>query len=365
MSDQQNDALLVYRAMPQARVTQGNGSARGLAEAIARAGAQRTLVITGPTIAESTGLLWYVEQILGPFHAGSYTGVRPHTPEATVTEAAEMVEAAAADALVSLGGGSAIDTVKAVVHAVSASHGRSLPHIAIPTTLSAAEFTHYAGVTGADGIKRAVTGDGLVPREVFLDPLVTLATPARLWLSSGVKALDHAIESMLGTRHHPVTDTLATEAIRRLVRALPACAADSAALAPRADAQIAAWMSLFSPATSRGGLSHALGHQLGARGVPHGVTSCITLPAVLRFVESATAERQAAIAAAIGTETMPADAVAALITSLNLPTRLRDAELPREALPTIAAAALPEAHRVSPVPIESEAALVRLLESIW
>lgn len=365
MADQQNDAILIYRALPQARVTQGDGSVRGLAAAVARVEAQRALVITGPSIADTTGLLWYVEQILGPFHAGSYTGVRPHTPEETVAEAAEMVEAAGADALISLGGGSAIDTAKAVAHAAKETRGRSLPHVAIPTTLSAAEFTHYAGVTGADGIKRAVTGDDLVPREVFLDPLYTLATPAELWLSSGVKALDHAIESILSTPHHPVTDTLAIEAARRLFRALPACAEDGASLAPRAEAQVAAWMSLFSPATSRGGLSHALGHQLGARGIPHGVTSCITLPAVLRFVEPATTERQATITAALGKDMTLTDSVASLIASLGLPSRIRDTSLPREALPAIAAAALPEARRASPMVIEHENVLLSLLESMW
>jgi maleylacetate reductase len=323
------------------------------------------MVVTGPTIADRTGLLWYVEQMLGSFHAASYTGVRPHTPEETVVEATGLAEAAGVDSLVSLGGGSAIDTAKAVVNALSAEQGRSVPHFAIPTTLSAAEFTHYAGVTGADGIKRAITGEGLVPREVFLDPQLTLATPRELWLSSGIKALDHAIESMLGARHHPVIDTLALDAVRRLFRSLPACAEDGEALGPRGDAQVAAWMSLFSPATSRGGLSHALGHHLGAHGVPHGVTSCITLPIVLRFIEPVTSERQAAIAAALDLDATLPDAVSSLVARLELPTRLRETGLAREALPEIAAAALPEARRVSPVAIEHERILVELLEAMW
>jgi alcohol dehydrogenase len=124
-------------------------------------------------------------------------------------------------------------------------------------------------------------------------------------------------------------------------------------------------MSLFSPATSRGGLSHALGHQLGAHGVPHGVTSCIALPHVLRFVEPVTAERQTVIAAAIEPDSTLADAVASLVAALGLPRRLRDTELSREVLPAIAAAALPEARRVSPVAIESEDALVGLLDAMW
>src|SRR5262249_36027536 len=161
-------------------------------------------------------------------------GVRAHTPAETVDEAAEMVGVAAADLLVSLGGGSAIDTAKAAAFALAEDGAKPfLPHIALPTTLSAAEFTFYAGVTGADGVKRAVRHEDLAPGEVFLDPRLTLVTPHELWLSSGIKALDHAVESFLGPRHHPVTDALALEAAGRLFVALPACAADPEALAPR------------------------------------------------------------------------------------------------------------------------------------
>lgn len=360
------EPILIYRALPQARVTAGAGCVRGLLDALGRAGAQRALVITGPTIAGATDLLWYIEQVLGPFHAGSYTGVRAHTPAETVAEAGELAEAAAADSLVSLGGGSAIDTAKAVAHRLSETRRIAPPpHIAVPTTLSAAEFTPYAGVTGADGIKRAVSADGLVPREVFLDPQVTLMTPRELWLSSGIKALDHAVESMLGARHHPVTDTLAIEAVRRLFAALPACAADATALGPRADAQIAAWMSLFSPATSRGGLSHALGHQLGARGVPHGVTSCVTLPAVLRFLEPETSERQAQIAAMAGLRRTLDAAITSLVRDLGLPARLRDTGIPRELLPAIAEAALSEARSAGIRRIDDAGTLVELLEDMW
>lgn len=347
------------------RVTSGPGCARGLLEAVGRAGGQRVLVIAGGSIAESTNLLWYVEQLLGPLHAGSYIGVRAHTPTETVAEAAELAGAAGADALVSLGGGSAIDTAKAVAQEMSKVRDGALPHIALPTTLSAAEFTPYAGVTGSDSIKRVVTGDGLVPREVFLDPQLTLATPAQLWLSSGIKALDHAIESTLGERHHPVTDTLALEAARRLFAALPACAEDGDALSPRGEAQIAAWMSLFSPATSRGGLSHAIGHQLGARGVPHGVTSCITLAPVLRFLKPVTGERQAQIAAALGMADSLDVGIQRLVKELGLPASLRETAIRRDELAAIAEATLPEAHGASPREIVDAGALRELLESMW
>jgi alcohol dehydrogenase class IV len=360
-----DEQFSTFRFLPVSQVTHGAGCVRGLLGAVGRLGGVRALVVTGPTIADQTNLLWYVEQLLGPLHAASYTGVGQHVPEETIAEAVDLATMAEADVLVSLDGGSAIDTTKLVAHELGRSRGAPPPHIALPTTLSAAEYTHYAGVTGADRVKRRVADERLVPREVFLDPRLTLPTPPLLWLSTGIKALDHAVESMLGANHHPVTDALAVEAARGLFTALPECADDPQAVEPRGRAQRAAWMSLFSPATARGGLSHALGHQLGAYGVPHGITSCVTLPAILRFVAPAIGDRQAAIAEALGVD-VPLDiAVADLVARLCLPSRLRETGIARADLRQIAVNTFEEAHVVSPLPIENAERLLSLLEELW
>jgi len=123
-------------------------------------------------------------------------------------------------------------------------------------------------------------------------------------------------------------------------------------------------MSLFSPATARGGLSHALGHQLGAHGVPHGITSCITLPAILAFLEPATRDRQQMVAARLGLAGSLASAVGEFVLHLGLPNRLRETALSKDEIPAIAAASLAEARRVSPVEMD-EQALGRLLEGMW
>ena len=146
---------------------------------------------------------------------------------------------------------------------------------------------------------------------------------------------------------------------------LPRCAADATDLEARGRAQLAAWMSLFSPATARGGLSHALGHQLGAHGVPHGVTSCVMLAPVLRFLEPQTRERQAQIAGALGLSDSLAADVQDLVVRLGLPSRLRETALPRADLRTIAAKSLEEARAASPAPIADEEALCGILESAW
>ncbi len=384
----------VFRFLPIDRVAFGAAAVRQLPGELDRRGLQRAMVITGETVANRTNLLWYIEQLLGPRHAATYTSARQHVPSATVAEAVDLARESGADCLVSLGGGSPIDTTKAVAHTLAfgesapadlgvAPGGRRdgpapPPHFAVPTTLSAGEFTHVAGVTDEESrIKGAVGEPRLAPCVVFLDPQMTIATPGPLWLSTGIKALDHAVECFLSPHHQPVTDALALEAVRLLFTYLPRSAADPADLAPRMQCQIAAWMSLFSPASVRGGLSHALGHQIGARcDVPHGVTSCITLAPVMRFLAPVSAARQALLAHAMsmdgdqGGSAAPtvaaADAVAALVRRLDLPATLRDAGVDERAIDGIARAAYHEAAtRPTLRPITDLAELTALLHSMW
>lgn len=340
-----DEPILAYRFLPVDSVHHGDGAAVRLPHELDRLGLRRALVLTGNSLANETGLLWYVEHLLGPRHAASYSGVRAHVPSGVVDEAAELAQLAGIDCLVSLGGGSATDTAKAVAHRLAQQTGAPPPAIAaLPTTLSAAEFTHYYGVTDEASHAKHGAGDhSLVPRVVFLDPRLTLATPLQLWLSTGIKALDHAIEVYLSPRAHPVTDVLAREAITQLFRWLPVCHAAPERLDARLTCQLAAWMSLFSPATVRGGLSHAVGHQLGGHGVPHGITSCVTLPQVLQALAPRAGQRAAELAAVMqsagASETTAAAAVSGLVARLGLPARLRDTGLPAEAVATVAGAA--------------------------
>ena len=383
----------VYRFLPMDRVVFGPGVVRRLPQELDRLRCHHALVITGGSISSRTDLLWYVEQLLGPRHAATYTGARQHVPAATVAEAAELARLAGADCLVSLGGGSPIDTAKAVGHRLAfgdspaapdgtpAAHMDEpvpLPHFAVPTTLSAGEFTHLAGVTDeGTRFKSGVADPRLVPRAVFLDPEMTVPTPPMLWLATGIKALDHAVESFCSPDHQPITDALALEAVRLLFTYLPRTREEPHDLAPRMQCQIGAWMSLFNAASVRGGLSHALGHQIGARcDIPHGVTSCITLPHVMRFLAPAAAARQALLAHAIGVRpgdgdpadlaAAAADAVADLVRRLGLPARLRDAGVPAAEIMPIAAAAFDEAAaRPSPRPRNGVDELAALLRSMW
>jgi alcohol dehydrogenase class IV len=153
---------------------------------------------------------------------------------------------------------------------------------------------------------------------VIYDAELTLSTPMELWLSTGIRALDHAVEGFLAEGEHPFSDVMALGAIRRLFDSLPRAKAAPDDVDVRTENQIAAWFSFTLPGASAGGLSHTMGKQIGARhGIPHGVTSCLLLPHVMRYLARTMPERMLMLAQATGMD--PADRVEELIASLRLP----------------------------------------------
>ncbi|HEY8491531.1 MAG TPA: iron-containing alcohol dehydrogenase [Dehalococcoidia bacterium] len=384
----------VFRFLPLERVIFGPGAAGRLAEEVARLGARRAFIVTGRSLSERTGLADRLAAALGPAHAGTFGGVVQHAHGGTVVAAAQAARAAGADCLVAFGGGSPIDAAKAValalampdpgpasfaelIRAPRLATGAVPPIVAVPTTLSAAEFGGTAGLTDErTRLKTGFADPRAVPRTVILDPELTLATPRELWAASGVKALDHAVEGIACTRGQPAVHALCAEAIRRLFAWLPRSVEEPEDVAARGECQVAAWLSFFAPGTQRVGLSHALGHQIGARcDVPHGVTSCITLPHVMRYLAPHVAEGLASAAAAMGVEAggrppeeaarAGADAVAGLVARLGVPSRLRDAGVAEEDLREIAHAAFLEVRAREVPGLDSPAAVEALLRQMW
>jgi len=344
-----------YTFLPLEKVIYGAGSVTRLYAEADRLGGLRALIITGRTLATQTPLIKKVEVVLGARHAGTYAGIRQHVPESGIGEATRLAREAQADLLVSVGGGSPIDAGKAVARALAGTDGAYPPHIAIPTTLSAAEYSHVAGFT--DEATKSKTGFGdprATPRAVILDPEMTLATPMWLWLASGIRALDHAVETLYCAGDHPINDVLALQAIQGLFEFLPRSKAEPDNVEVRLHCQLAAWMSYFGPSVGAHlGLSHNVGKRIGATyDVPHGVTSCILLTYVMRYkaeneadaarlapmarvlglAANHTSDREAALAAA--------EAVAGLVQQLELPFRLRDVKVPEEAFEAIARASV-------------------------
>ena len=292
----------------------------------------RTFVITGRSLKEKTGLISRVEALLGGRHAGTFAGIGQHTPGGAVEMAAVEAETAAPDLLVSVGGGSVIDGTKAVARELGYPQ-----QVAIPTTLSGAEWANRAGVTDErSGRKRGFADPKTVPRVVVLDPEATIFTPEKLWLSTGVRALDHAVEGFLFGGDHPITDVTGLEGARRLMEYLPLSKREPEELEVRLELQLAAWLSYFGPANTPMGLSHELGRRIGASyEVPHGITSCIILAPSLRVVKRRVQdERWSRLSEALDGD--PPERVSSLVEKLGLPGRLREVGVSEKDLEEIA-----------------------------
>ncbi|ORY80467.1 alcohol dehydrogenase IV [Protomyces lactucae-debilis] len=249
---------------------------------------KKAFIVTGNSLKTKTEVIKQIEGLLGDRHAGTSTKISQHTPEEGIRETLKAMADANADVLLSVGGGSPIDACKAIAYFHHEESGHWLKHIAVPTTLSAAEFTRNAGYT-RKGKKVGVNHPQLAPDAVILDGALTLSTPLRLWLSTGMRALDHAVECQTRTYTPPPIRSLGLAAIQKFFHLLPACKADPDNVEIRQRLQIAAWESMFpflqeESKQSGFGLSHALGYMLGSPyGIPHGITSCLTLATVVRW----------------------------------------------------------------------------------
>jgi alcohol dehydrogenase len=232
--------------------------------------------------------------------------------------------------------------------------GRGLVHIAIPTTLSAGAFTPGGGVTDeASHLKRAVLDARLQPCVVVHDPELCVETPDRLWISTGIRVLDHAIEAIYSRRAHPLSSALAVRAIRLIIAHLPGSrGADPESIRHRGECLDAAWLSLYGGFNTGLGLSHAIGHQIGpAFDVPHGITSCIALVPSMRFIGRNSPEAFTEIAEALRvpesadqrtTALACAAAVATFIAQFDVPTLLTHFGVRRDQALGLAPAVLDE-----------------------
>lgn len=322
--------------------------------------ASRVLLVTTRSAAANPALAGAVEAIVGARLAGRAV-IGQHAPVAQVAAAAEEARRVSADALVSLGGGSPIDAAKAVAFALAtgidvrapdaqargrkSTFERAPRHVAIPTTLSVAELSGSAGFSAeGTGEKVGVAAPALRPAAVIYDAKLALHTPLELWLTTGIRAVDHACETLLAEGEHPLPDAAAEEGLRRLRRGLLAARRDPLDLSARTEGQLGAWFSYLLPGPAASGLSHVLGKRIGSpHGIPHGVTSCMLLPHVLRL----RAPRAPAAAARIATALESTDAasgVAALIDALGLRYRLADFHLDESQLAAAAQASATADH---------------------
>lgn len=288
----------------------GAGSIAHLESELTRLSISRIALVT------TRSLLTSLDRI--PVNPVTTIAITQHAPMSEIDAGVAAASNARADGIVSFGGGSAVDAAKIISVRLADGGGPHVPHLAIPTTLSVAELAAGAGFTNEAGDKAGMRDPRLLVETVIYDADLTMATPMELWLSTGIRALDHAVEGFLAEGAHPFSDVMALEGIRRLFESLPRAKAAPTEVGVRTENQLAAWFSFTLPGASASGLSHTMGKQIGARhGVPHGVTSCLLLPHVMRYLERRMPERVGLLAGATGPD--PADKVQGLIEALGLP----------------------------------------------
>ncbi|MDO9706932.1 iron-containing alcohol dehydrogenase [Paracraurococcus lichenis] len=321
----------------------------------------RVLLATTRSLAKSE-IAAAVRAAIGAKLAGEHATMRAHSPFEDVLALAQMLRETRAERVVALGGGSVIDGAKVACRAVwagatdrAALAGLAVSRgaepedwdaqepspriVAVPTTLSAAEFAPHAGYTDLEaGRKMRAVEPSQVPRAVILDPAATLETPAELLLSSGIRAVDHAAERLCATRRAPFSDAVSRQALLMLAEALPAIHRAPRDLPARAAAQQAMWLSVMGGWSGVPvGASHGIGYILGgARGVPHGITSCLGLPAVMQWNEPVNGEAQAEVARLLG-GTRGHEALRGFIRGLGLPTTLAEVGIAKDEIEGLAA----------------------------
>ncbi len=299
---------------------------------------------------------------IGAKLVGEFATMSAHSPVEDVLALAALLRETQADRVVALGGGSVIDGSKVACAAVwrgladpaallglATSRGADAeqwdeptlsPRItAVPTTLSAAEFAPHAGFTDiAAGRKYRALHAMQVPIAVVLDPAATMETPAELLLSSGIRAVDHAAERLCARKRAAFSDAVSRQALEMLAVALPAIHRKGDDMEARATAQQAMWLSVMGGwAGVPVGASHGIGYILGGgRGVPHGITSCLGLPAVMRWNEPVNAAQQRVVADILGGGTA-SEALRRFIRGLGLPTTLGEVGIAEAEIPALAA----------------------------
>ncbi len=319
-----------------------------------RLNAKSVFCVISNSLAKNSDITDKVQEALGTYLGGIYLTIPAHSPRSAVVAAAQKAQAVGADLLISIGGGSQIDATKAIqlflneqLHSeidlaqyarsstqpqptkiAGASHIRS---IAIPTTLSGAEFSSIAGILNTEeNQKEAYEADDLVPETIILDAELLRQTPKELWLSTAIRSLDHLCEGLCSADMFPYLEAQYIAAGKMLSQSLQLTMTDAQNPEARMISHQAVWLIANGIGRVHFGASHGIGYVLGALGVPHGNTSSVLLPAVLSWNAQATPNQQHLISDALGCPGAPAaKTVKALIKDLGQPTRLQDVGISR------------------------------------
>lgn len=367
----------------------------------------RVYIICSKTLSEKTDALKRLTSALGSRVAGVRIGINPHTPVAQVIEVVNDAQGRDIDCLVTLGAGSLTDAAKLVRLALANNVATeddmntlrgtkddnpslrklivapTIPLIHIPTSLSGGEYQAIAGGTESKGhAKRLWTCEKVNPELVIQDPELCMTTPSWVWLSTGIRSVDHCVETLCSLQSNEKGDASAKKGLQELITGLLESKANPESLHPRHLCQQGVVSAMYAVSTGVPlGASHAIGHQLGPLGVGHGETSCILLPAVCKFnlKHKANITQQDLIREILlgqkdvgqlleskglkQAELDLGDILAIVITELGMPRTLEDVGIKADSLSTLARNSLEDIWiRTNAVPIKEESQVREILD---
>lgn len=288
----------------------------GRAGVLAAARGRRALIVSDPVM-ERLGRVASVVDLLGEagVEAVAFTGVLGEPTDEMVEEGLELLRGEGCDMVISLGGGSPIDTAKAI-GLLATNGGRiteymgqdkvrlaALPHIAIPTTGgTGSEVTKFTIITDhASDVKMLIGSPHLIPTVAIVDSELTLSAPPRVTADTGVDALTHAIEAYISRKAQPMTDVLALSAIRLIAGNLRQAWANGQDLAAREGVMLGSMQAGLAFTNASVALVHGMSRPIGALfHVPHGLSNAMLLPTVMTYTWPACPQKFKEIAAAMG-----------------------------------------------------------------
>lgn len=353
---------------PATRIVSGKEAVDRLPELMDDLGVRGALVVCGRTVSEGPQLT-LLRAALGPRLAGTFVGVTAHAGLQGLLEGVTAVDEAGADCLISLGGGATIDSAKCIAllrardapleeYRIQKDRGsarrRRVPatmaHLALPTTAgSGSEIMPWAGIRNEETREKMLFRDpSLTPAVAVLDPRLVVPTAPWLTATSGVTALARSVETLYSTARQPIAEALALQSLRLMAAALPVAMAQPGDIAARAATQVAASISGIAADNSMVSLVHAVGHALGGRlALQHGIVHSILLPEVAARYLPTTGALQRQVADALGVDVAgrttaeagvrAVEALRDLLHALPIPSRLRDVDVPKEAIEDLAA----------------------------
>ena len=392
-----NKEIINYFLPP--RIEFGEGAIANLADHVKTFGGKKPLIVSDAGISK-IGIL---SQAVAPLEDANlpyatYVDIEPNPTDVSITQGVEIYQKEECDVIIAVGGGSVMDAAKAIrlltTHAppleqyyVDSDGANKIrddmpPLICVPTTSgTGSEVSQGAVITDTSlrttdrWRKRAIITRFNMANLALLDPVLTVKMPPTLTAATGMDAITHGIEAYVATKHHPIAEGVALQALKILGENIRTAYHNGENIVARGEMLLASCMAAFSFQKGLGAV-HSIAHQLSTDApIPHGVANAILLPHVMEFNLPHVIEKYADVADALGVNLegmskgeaacAAIDEIRELNTELNMPTGLGEAGLDREKIPKLAAdAMLDHCYKLNPRQC-TEQDMLHLLEAAF